>query len=1244
MQKFYTTIFLLFSACLSFAQTSDLLISEYGEGSSGNSKFIEIFNGTGSTVNLADYRIWTISNGGAWPEGTITLSGTLANNATYVIANNATDVPGANLYSGTCSWNGDDAVGLAKLVSSVWVLIDAVGTDGADPGTGWAVAGTANGTVDKRLTRKSTVCAPNTNWSASAGTTVSNSEWTLANYTTGSANAGHIVSCSASTSEIQLQHPAGTDVACGYAYDFGNVITGSTSDVTMRIRNTGTGNLNLGTISITGVNATEFSVIAAPSTSVAPAGFTDITIRFAPASSGTKAASLLIPSDDTDEDTCRVLLSGSSNFAACSELIISEYGEPATGNGKYLEIYNNTESPVNLAGYRLQKISNGGSAWPGTTLALSGTLNSGQTYLVANNSTDVPGAQLYNATFCNWNGNDAIGLAKNVAGTWYLTDAIGIESVDPGTGWAVAGVNNATADYTLVRKTSVNTPNADWGTSAGTNATNSEWIVRPYQLANTGCHINTCTAVSTVGFNVISGSVNESNTTVTVQVTMDMAPASTVTVNVTDAGMGTATSGLDYTVFLATVLTFTPSETYPNIKTVTLNILDDLISETNELITLDVDAQCGALIGNGRFTLTIIDNEIPEGIIVNEFGQGSNEKEYIELVVTGTPGTTVDLRGWVVDDNSGIFSGGYGSALGIAQGHLKFSDICSWEKVPVGAIILIYNASDKNASITAADDPTDANLDYLYVVGVETAPSSCATMSIGNDYFSSDCAKPNITSYDQYTPAVYTNADWATIQLRNGGDAVQVRSNSGGYFHGISYGSKGTSDCGTCDISLTNHPDYSTYGSDALYFSSTTLRTLEFENTVSNDYRNKQNWNTSTTTGAIETPGTFNSANNQSWILSLRDPFGVVLNNQSYTCNLRAYESRYYLDGTDSIIYWISNNTATNHGSFTAATILRDGATPGLGFQNNSLTGTPMFMQKTFTATPTVGTPAGYTIRFYVSNQELQDYCDYINPILNAIPGYDPNHLHTPATIISHLKIYRTSGTDRAWTVTSDTQVEIVTPVVSSYGGYTTFEHSGFSAFSGYALGDIVTPMIGLPVELMAFNARCETDNRVELSWSTASEFNSQTFLLERSENGIIFETIADIPASSNSSSVQHYQTTDITPYGRTYYRLQEIAQDGSRQQFHTILADCKELHTDIQATYQPGKGIEIVVSQPGESDYHIQLFQYDGKSLLQQQWSLSAGTHVLTLTNKLPLAQGIYLLRISNGTLSQTHKIWVRE
>jgi hypothetical protein len=496
--------------------------------------------------------------------------------------------------------------------------------------------------------------------------------------------------------EIQLQQPIGTDSACGIIYDYSNQIIGTNTDVTIRIKNTGVGALSLSGTPITGTNASEFSVSTAPTSPVAAASYTDFVIRFSPATPGLKSAILTINSDDADEATCTINLAGFATYAPCTELIISEYGEPVVGSGKYLEIYNGTSTVINLANYALWKVSNGSVLWSGaTTLALSGTIASGQTYVIANNATDVPSANLYNAGFCNWNGDDAVGLAKNIAGTWYLIDAVGTDMTGyAGTGgWSVAGVSGATTDHTLVRSTSVTTPNTNWNVSAGSTASNSEWYVRPYQLNNVGCNVNACTILSTVGFDVASSSVAESNTTVTINITMNIAPTSTVNIKVTDALLGTATSGVDYTTFSPTTLTFTPAEIYPNTKSVTVNILDDLISETNELITLDIDAQCGALISNSRNTITVIDNETPEGVVINEISQGSASKEYVELVVTGTPGTTIDLRGWIIDDNSGIFSAGYGTQLGIAPGHIKFSDICTWEKVPVGSIILLYNAT-----------------------------------------------------------------------------------------------------------------------------------------------------------------------------------------------------------------------------------------------------------------------------------------------------------------------------------------------------------------------------------------------------------------------------------------------------------------------------------------------------------------------------------------------------------------------
>jgi hypothetical protein len=186
----------------SYGQATDLFISEYAEGSSFN-KYIEIYNGTGSDVDLSDYEIWTsnASGGNSWPETTYPLSGTISDGDFFVFYSiqadssitSQGDLIGAN-------WNGDDAVGLAKSISGVMTLIDAVGAEGPDPGSGWSVAGTSNATKDKTLVRKSTVCSPNTDWSSSAGTNTSDSEWIVYSQNTWDYLGSHTSNCSNSVS------------------------------------------------------------------------------------------------------------------------------------------------------------------------------------------------------------------------------------------------------------------------------------------------------------------------------------------------------------------------------------------------------------------------------------------------------------------------------------------------------------------------------------------------------------------------------------------------------------------------------------------------------------------------------------------------------------------------------------------------------------------------------------------------------------------------------------------------------------------------------------------------------------------------------------------------------------------------------------------------------------------------------------------------------------------------------------
>lgn len=171
--------------------------------------------------------------------------------------------------------------------------------------------------------------------------------------------------------------------------------------------------------------------------------------------------------------------SNSFNLTSIPKIFFSEYIE-GNGNNKAVEIYNGEVGSIDLSNFKINQY-NGGSSTVSSTLTLTGTLASGGTYVIYSSSTNpaadleiISVGQLSNGTVMAYNGNDALELLYNDESI----DIIGIKGNNPGTGWNVAGISTATANRTLVRKQSVTQGTTNWSTSAGTDASNSQWFVK----------------------------------------------------------------------------------------------------------------------------------------------------------------------------------------------------------------------------------------------------------------------------------------------------------------------------------------------------------------------------------------------------------------------------------------------------------------------------------------------------------------------------------------------------------------------------------------------------------------------------------------------------------------------------------------------------------------------------------------------------------------------------------------------
>jgi len=152
-----TTTLVAAPATPSAAATPDLMISEYIEGSSFN-KSIEIYNGTGNSVDLSSYTLELYSNGSATVSQSVTLTGILDDGDVFVVSNAASDAAILAVTdlesSAVANFNGDDAV----LLQGASGVVDSFGQVGVDPGTQWPGGG-----LDDTLVRQATVCQGDTN-------------------------------------------------------------------------------------------------------------------------------------------------------------------------------------------------------------------------------------------------------------------------------------------------------------------------------------------------------------------------------------------------------------------------------------------------------------------------------------------------------------------------------------------------------------------------------------------------------------------------------------------------------------------------------------------------------------------------------------------------------------------------------------------------------------------------------------------------------------------------------------------------------------------------------------------------------------------------------------------------------------------------------------------------------------------------------------------------------------------------
>lgn len=177
-------------------------------------------------------------------------------------------------------------------------------------------------------------------------------------------------------------------------------------------------------------------------------------------------------------------------------------------------------------------------------------------------------------------------------------------------------------------------------------------------------------------------------------------------------------------------------------------------------------------------------------------------------------------------------------------------------------------------------------------------------------------------------------------------------------------------------------------------------------------------------------------------------------------------------------------------------------------------------------------------------------------------------------------------------------------------------------------------PSTPLPVTLTAFSA-IKGAGAVFLQWETASERQFCCFDIERSSNGVAFQTIGRTNAQGNTFAKQSYRFEDEAPTtGTNYYRLKQWDTDGSFQYSPMALVLFHDLQFDVFPN--PSLGIFRIKANKAAETAHVKITNALGALV----WEGTLGNGEIDLSGQTP---GTYLVSIQTGSESLHRQLVLR-
>jgi hypothetical protein len=201
--------------------------------------------------------------------------------------------------------------------------------------------------------------------------------------------------------------------------------------------------------------------------------------------------------------------------------------------------------------------------------------------------------------------------------------------------------------------------------------------------------------------------------------------------------------------------------------------------------------------------------------------------------------------------------------------------------------------------------------------------------------------------------------------------------------------------------------------------------------------------------------------------------------------------------------------------------------------------------------------------------------------------------------------------------------------------GYSAKQGNSTSTTDGTAAYDVPGT---LPVTWGTFTA-VKQGTTALLKWTTVQEFNSDKFIIERSNDGRTFGTIGEVKAAGNSSTERSYQYTDKAPArGDNVYRIRQMDKEGKANLSDLRLLNFADLRPYIKISPNPANNI-VTISVPG-NDHSLNIRLMSNAGQLIKNYVLNGETLTIDVSN---LASGVYNITVDGEGFSTRYKLVIQ-